>query len=53
VTAHTLAEDNPSTAVLRKSGFVRTATIDDPDAGAIWRWERPAAPIAAGEGGAP
>jgi ribosomal-protein-alanine N-acetyltransferase len=40
VTAHTLAEDNPSTAVLRKNRFVRTAELDDPDTGTIWRWER-------------
>jgi len=41
VSAHTLAEENPSTAVLRKNGFIRTAALDDPDAGAIWRWELP------------
>ena len=42
VTAHTLAEPNASTRVLAKSGFTRTAEIDDPDDGPIWRWERPA-----------
>lgn len=39
VTAHTLAEENPSTGVLRRCGFVQTAVLEDPDVGAIWRWE--------------
>jgi RimJ/RimL family protein N-acetyltransferase len=39
VTAHTLAEDNASTAVLRKCGFAQTDQLHDPD-GDIWRWER-------------
>ena len=39
VTAHTLAEENASTAVLRKNRFIRTAELDDPETGAIWRWE--------------
>jgi hypothetical protein len=39
VSAHTLAEENASVAVLRKSGFTRTTEILDPDEGAIWRWE--------------
>lgn len=40
VIAHTLAEDNPSTSVLRKCGFIRTGEIIDEDLGeAIWRWE--------------
>ena len=38
--AHTLAEPNASTAVLEKSGFVRTAVVDDADLGSTWRWER-------------
>ncbi|PWW23795.1 RimJ/RimL family protein N-acetyltransferase [Geodermatophilus normandii] len=41
VVAHTLAEENPSTAVLRRLGFHRTAEVTDPDAGAVWRWELP------------
>ena len=41
VTAHTLAEPNASTRVLTKSGFTRTAEIEDPEDGPIWRWERP------------
>ena len=39
VTAHTLGEENASTAVLRKNGFVRTGDIVDPDEGTVWRWE--------------
>jgi RimJ/RimL family protein N-acetyltransferase len=39
VCAHTLAEENPSTAVLRRLGFRRTAELTDPEVGAIWRWE--------------
>jgi RimJ/RimL family protein N-acetyltransferase len=39
VTAHTLAEENASTAVLRKSGFSRTGQLHDAD-GDVWRWER-------------
>lgn len=38
--AHTLAEPNPSTRVLERSGFRRTATLPNPDLGRIWRWER-------------
>ena len=40
VIAHALAEVNPSTCVLGKTGFVRTSTQDDPDLGGVWRWER-------------
>ena len=43
VSAHTLAEENASVAVLRRSGFTQTAEIVDPDEGPIWRWERPSA----------
>jgi RimJ/RimL family protein N-acetyltransferase len=39
VCAHTLAGENPSTAVLRRLGFRRTAELTDPEVGAIWRWE--------------
>ena len=41
VSAHTLAEENVSVAVLRRSGFTRGAEIVDPDEGVIWRWELP------------
>lgn len=40
VCAHTLAGENPSTAVLRRLGFRRTAELSDPEVGAVWRWER-------------
>ena len=39
VRAHTLAEDNPSTRVLARCGFERTAELIDPDVGPVWRWE--------------
>jgi [ribosomal protein S5]-alanine N-acetyltransferase len=39
VLAHTLAEENPSTGVLRKCGFAQVGTLTDPDVGAIWKWE--------------
>jgi RimJ/RimL family protein N-acetyltransferase len=38
VIAHTLAEDNPSTKVLRKLGFERTAELPDPEVGLTWEW---------------
>ena len=40
VIAHTLAGVNPSTRVLMKTGFVRTATQHDPEVGEVWLWER-------------
>lgn len=39
VVAHTLAHENPSTAVLRRLGFTRVAEIEDSDDGPLWRWE--------------
>jgi RimJ/RimL family protein N-acetyltransferase len=39
VIAHTLREDNPSTRVLRANGFVKTADVEDPEDGPVWRWE--------------
>ncbi|MBK8025363.1 MAG: GNAT family N-acetyltransferase [Chloroflexi bacterium] len=41
VIAHTLAEMNASTAVLRKVGMTFAGQVDDPEFGAIWRWEIP------------
>ncbi len=38
VSAHTLAEQNASTAVLRKCGFTHIGSRHEPD-GEIWRWE--------------
>ncbi|WP_245234030.1 GNAT family N-acetyltransferase [Mycobacterium sp. PS03-16] len=48
VIAHTRAEDNPSTGVLRRLGFRRTAELDYPDEGPVWRWELPAPAAVAG-----
>lgn len=39
IRAHTLAESNASSGVLRKCGFVMTDEILDDTDGAIWRWE--------------
>ena len=39
VVAHTLAEENPSTRVLTRCGFRRTAELLDPEDGPVWRWE--------------
>lgn len=39
VIAHTLGEENPSTRVLQKCGFIKVDEIDDPDDGLLWRWE--------------
>lgn len=47
VTAHTLATENPSTSVLRKSGFARSAVLDEPDHTQVWRWELNPPPRAA------
>jgi RimJ/RimL family protein N-acetyltransferase len=40
VLAHTLAEENASTKVLTRCGFTKTAELDDPEEGRVWRWER-------------
>lgn len=39
VQAHTLGEMNPSSRVLSKCGFVKTAELNDEDHGTIWKWE--------------
>jgi RimJ/RimL family protein N-acetyltransferase len=41
VRAHTLAKVNPSTRVLEKCGFAKTAEMADPKGQLVWRWERP------------
>jgi RimJ/RimL family protein N-acetyltransferase len=38
VIAHTLTEENASTHVLRKLGFVFTGAVDHPEDGKIWEW---------------
>lgn len=40
VIAHTLAEINPSTSVLEKCGFKKTAEVIDEENILIWRWEK-------------
>ena len=41
VIAHTLAEHNPSTGVLRKLGFEWAGEVPDPEQGTVWRWRLP------------
>lgn len=38
VVAHTLAEENASGSVLRKTGFQRTGSFVDPEDGPVWSW---------------
>jgi RimJ/RimL family protein N-acetyltransferase len=38
VTAHTLAAENASTAVLRKVGMMKTGARVDPEDGPVWAW---------------
>jgi ribosomal-protein-alanine N-acetyltransferase len=40
VRAHTLAEENASVRILRRLQFAHLGTVDDPDDGPVWRWER-------------
>lgn len=40
VRAHTLPAANASSRVLTKCGFRHVGTVDDPDDGPVWRWER-------------
>jgi GNAT superfamily N-acetyltransferase len=37
--AHTLPEENPSTAVLRRCGFTLVGETLDPEGTSVWRWE--------------
>jgi len=39
VIAHTLANENPSTSVLRRLGFRFAGEVPDEEAGTVWRWE--------------
>lgn len=38
ITARTLAEENYSTSILKKNGFVFTGTVVDPEDGEVWEW---------------
>jgi len=53
VRAHTLPVESASTTVLEKLGFERVARLDDAEAGAVWRWERPAVARACRQGAVP
>jgi RimJ/RimL family protein N-acetyltransferase/8-oxo-dGTP pyrophosphatase MutT (NUDIX family) len=44
VRAHTLAVENASVAILRRLGFAFVCDIEDPNDGALWRWELPKPP---------
>ncbi|MCE9552933.1 MAG: GNAT family N-acetyltransferase [Planctomycetes bacterium] len=39
-TAQTLPEENASTAILRRLGFIQTGIAHDPEVGEVWAWER-------------
>ena len=41
--AHTLTEENASTAILRNLGFEFVGPLDHPEEGMIWEWRRKAA----------
>ena len=38
--AHTLREENASTAILRRHGFACLGEVEEPEDGLVWRWER-------------
>lgn len=40
VIAHTLPQENASTRVLLRNGFVFSGETIDPEDGLVWRWER-------------
>jgi RimJ/RimL family protein N-acetyltransferase len=40
VTAQTLPAESPSTAILRKLGFVELGTAEHPEDGLVWQWAR-------------
>lgn len=40
VRAHTLPQPGPSPRVLERCGFAFAGTVDDPEDGPVWRWER-------------
>lgn len=39
VIAHTLAEENASTAILKNCGMKFIAAMEDPEDGLIWKWQ--------------
>ncbi|GAA4881922.1 GNAT family N-acetyltransferase [Actinomycetospora straminea] len=48
VRAHTLPQENASTTVLRRHGFVLDGEATDPDEGTVWRWVRDLRPVTGG-----
>src|SRR5207253_1945306 len=38
IIAHTLTEENASTHILKKLGFVFSGAVDHPEDGNIWEW---------------
>ena len=38
ITARTLTEENASTSILRKNGFLFTGEVSDPEDGLVWEW---------------
>ena len=40
IIAHTLPEENASTAVLRANHFTFTGPVTDPEDGSVWAWRR-------------
>lgn len=43
IRAQTLREENASTAILKKLGFVLQGTVMHPEDGKVWEWRRPPA----------
>lgn len=41
--AHTLPEENASNKALKRNGFAFAGTVEDPEDGLVWRWQRPRA----------
>jgi [ribosomal protein S5]-alanine N-acetyltransferase len=41
IAAQTLPQEGPSTAILRKLGFVLMGSIDHPEDGEVWEWQLP------------
>jgi len=41
ITARTLPENNFSTKILQKNGFIFSGTVNDPEDGDVWEWVYP------------
>jgi RimJ/RimL family protein N-acetyltransferase len=41
VVAHTLEKDNASAQVLIRNGFQFISSVQDPEDGVVWKWEKP------------